>query len=145
MSTFKDLQARTETAELSAREAIARAEDAERKSLEAVGKAEAEVREVKAKAEIYIREAQSRIADCDRRVLIAEQLTQSAKEAARPFLRERDEWWQKVFLTALSATPGDWEPPARVGHAAAVASESLLARAGFLAGMDSDSGGQRHE
>jgi len=126
VSTFKDLQTRMEEAERVAQEATAKVDAAERL-----------VREIKDKAEVYIREARTQIADSNQKVLIAERLAQGAQEAARPFLHERDEWWQKVFLTALSATPSDGTPQARVDHAAAVASASLLTRSGFHQGVRS--------
>jgi ElaB/YqjD/DUF883 family membrane-anchored ribosome-binding protein len=122
MTTFKDLQNRTEEAEQIAKEASAKLEEAH-----------AEVKDIKAKAEAFIMEAKSRIAASTLEATEARGLAEIAQKAAQPYAHERDQWWQRVFLTVLG-TLADPSMPVRVkvAHAAGVASEAVQVRAGVL-------------
>lgn len=120
MTTFKDLQTRVEAAEEQAKHAE-----------ESRAEMEAELLEIKARAEAYILEARSRISKADEAVRHATAEALKAKSEAWPFGRERDHWWQRVFLAALGMAE-EANPAKRVAYAANVASEAVKARAGLL-------------
>lgn len=133
MTTFKDLQNRTEEAERIASEALVRANEVETRAAESVAKAETEIRDIKAKAEAYILEARARISSANLEIRQAQVATLAAQEEAKSYGHERDEWWQQVFLTALSTlTDPTMKVQVKVAHAAGVASEAVRVRAGLL-------------
>jgi hypothetical protein len=133
MTTFKDLQNRTEEAERIAEEATAQAASVKLEANSRVSAVEAELASIKAKAETYILEARSRISSANLEVRQAQVAAITAQQAAQPFGYERDEWWQKVFLTTLSTlTDPSVAVRVKVAHAAGVATEALRVRAALL-------------
>lgn len=133
MTTFKDLQVRTEEAERIAGEATAQATAVKLDAAVRIAAVEAEIASVKTKAESYILEARSRISSANLEVRQAQVAAITAQQAAQPFGYERDEWWQKVFLTTLSTlTDSSVAVRVKVAHAAGVATEALRVRAALL-------------
>jgi hypothetical protein len=133
MTTFKDLQNRTEEAERIAEEAAAQAAAAKLEAATRVSAVEAELASIKSKAEAYILEARARIASADLEVRQAQVATISAQRSAQPFGFERDAWWQKVFLTALGTlTDPSLTTKEKAAHAAGVATEAVRVRAALL-------------
>ena len=120
MATFKELQDRTEAAEKMAQEAHAR-----------ISEAEAERDRYKLMAEEVARQAEVAVRKAGLHIRQADLLIMKAEAAAQPYGFERNEWWEKVFLSVIGGGRST-DAATLVTFAAEIATKATLVRAGHV-------------